>query len=75
VFGVGNNSQSAAATTFKPIVGDTEGHDSLLLSENSSGLKLGQYPKDRSDTDKGPVQVNSHLTTNVSMLTPDHGRQ
>jgi len=74
VFGVGNNSQSAAATTFKPIVGDTEGHDSLL-SENSSGLKLGQYPKDRSDTDKGPVQVNSHLTTNVSMLTPDHGRQ
>ncbi|XP_039518904.1 centrosomal protein of 170 kDa protein B isoform X3 [Pimephales promelas] len=62
VFGVGNNSQSAAATTFKPIVGDTEGHDSLLLSENSSGLKLGQYPKDRSDTDKGPVQMQSMTT-------------
>ncbi|XP_056107555.1 centrosomal protein of 170 kDa protein B isoform X2 [Rhinichthys klamathensis goyatoka] len=69
VFGVGNISQSAAATTFKPIVGDTEGHDSLLLSENSSGLKLGQYPKDRSDTDKGPVQMQSMTT-----LTPGGSR-
>ncbi|XP_077055624.1 centrosomal protein of 170 kDa protein B-like isoform X4 [Siphateles boraxobius] len=64
VFGVGNNSQtSAAATTFKPIVGDTEGHDSLLLRENSSGLKLGQYPKDHSDPDKGPVQMQSMTST------------
>lgn len=71
MFGVGDNSQTSAAATVKTIVGDTEGHDSLLLSKNSSGPKLGQYPTDRSDT----VQVNSHLTTNVGMLAPDHGHQ
>lgn len=59
MFGVGDNSQISAAATVKPIVGDTEGHDSLLLSENSSGPKLGQYSTDLSDTAKGPVQVNS----------------
>ncbi|XP_016361764.1 centrosomal protein of 170 kDa protein B-like isoform X1 [Sinocyclocheilus anshuiensis] len=65
VFGVGNNSQTSAAATVKPIVGDTEGHDSLLLSENSSGPKLGQYSTDLSDTTKGPVQIQSMTT-----LTP-----
>lgn len=75
MFGVGNISQpSAAAATVQPIVGDTEGHYSLLLSENSSGLKLGRYPKDHSDTEKGPVQVNSHLTANVSMQIMGVGR-
>ncbi|XDV43787.1 hypothetical protein PO909_012196, partial [Leuciscus waleckii] len=70
VFGVGHISQtSAAAATVQPIVGDTEGHYSLLLRENSSGLKLGQYPKDHSDTDKGPVQMQSMTT-----LTPGGSR-
>ncbi|XP_016377865.1 centrosomal protein of 170 kDa protein B-like isoform X2 [Sinocyclocheilus rhinocerous] len=65
VFGVGDNSQTSAAATVMPIVGDTEGHDSLLLSENSSGPKLGLYSTDLSDTTKGPVQMQSMTT-----LTP-----
>ncbi|XP_067310973.1 centrosomal protein of 170 kDa protein B isoform X2 [Pseudorasbora parva] len=65
VFGVGGNSQTSAAATVKPKFGDTEAHDSLLLSENSSGLKLGQYPTAHSDTDKSPVQMQSMTT-----LTP-----
>lgn len=65
VFGVGDNSQSSAAATVNPIFGDTEGHD----RENSSGLKLGQYPTDHSDTDKGPVQMQSMTT-----LTPGGSR-
>ncbi|XP_016329616.1 centrosomal protein of 170 kDa protein B-like isoform X2 [Sinocyclocheilus anshuiensis] len=62
VFGVGDNSQTSAAATVKPIVGDTEGHDSLLLSENSSGPKLGLYSTDLSDTTKGPIQMQSMTT-------------
>uniref|UniRef100_A0A8C2L4Y3 Centrosomal protein 170B n=1 Tax=Cyprinus carpio TaxID=7962 RepID=A0A8C2L4Y3_CYPCA len=65
VFGVCDNSQTSAAATVKPIVGDTEGHDSLLLSENSSGPKLGLYSTDLRDTFKGPVQIQSMTT-----LTP-----
>uniref|UniRef100_A0A8C1C4Q1 Centrosomal protein 170B n=1 Tax=Cyprinus carpio carpio TaxID=630221 RepID=A0A8C1C4Q1_CYPCA len=65
VFGVGDNSQTSAAATVKPIVGDTEGHDSLLLSENSLGPKLGLYSTDLSDTTKSPVQMQSMTT-----LTP-----
>ncbi|XP_059375771.1 centrosomal protein of 170 kDa protein B [Carassius carassius] len=65
VFGVCDNSQTSAAATVKPIVGDTEGHNSLLLSENSSSPKLGQYSTDLSDTAKGPVQIQSMTT-----LTP-----
>ncbi|XP_042599072.1 centrosomal protein of 170 kDa protein B-like isoform X2 [Cyprinus carpio] len=65
VFGVCDNSQTSATATVKPIVGDTEGHDSLLLSENSSGPKLGQYSTDLRDTFKGPVQIQSMTT-----LTP-----
>ncbi|XP_067223683.1 centrosomal protein of 170 kDa protein B isoform X2 [Chanodichthys erythropterus] len=61
VFGVGENSQTSAAATVKTIVGDTEGHDSLLLNKNSSGPKLGQYPTDCSDT----VQIQS-----MTSLTP-----
>ncbi|XP_051724281.1 centrosomal protein of 170 kDa protein B-like isoform X2 [Ctenopharyngodon idella] len=62
VFGVGDNSQTSAAATVKTIVGDT---DSLLLSKNSSGPKLGQYPTDRSDT----VQIQS-----MTSLTPGSTR-
>ncbi|XP_052386567.1 centrosomal protein of 170 kDa protein B isoform X1 [Carassius gibelio] len=62
VFGVGDNSQTS---TVKPIVADTEGHDSLLLSENSLGPKLGLYSTDLGDTAKGPVQMQSTTT-----LTP-----
>ncbi|XP_051578757.1 centrosomal protein of 170 kDa protein B isoform X2 [Myxocyprinus asiaticus] len=65
VFGVGDSSQTSAATTFKSIVDHSKGHDSLLLSENSSGPKLGQYPTDHSDTAKSPGQVQSMMT-----LTP-----
>ncbi|XP_052009475.1 centrosomal protein of 170 kDa protein B-like [Xyrauchen texanus] len=65
VFGVGDSIQILAAATFKPIVDHSEGHDSLLLSENSSGPKLGQYPTDHSDTAKSPGQIQSKAT-----LTP-----
>ncbi|XP_043088298.1 centrosomal protein of 170 kDa protein B isoform X2 [Puntigrus tetrazona] len=65
VFGVGDNSQTSAAATVNPIIGVTEGHDSLLLSENSSGPKLGQYSTELSDTAKGPVQIQS-----MTKLTP-----
>ncbi|RXN35024.1 centrosomal protein of 170 kDa B-like [Labeo rohita] len=65
VFGVGDNSQTSAAATVKPIVDDTERHNSLLLSENSSGSKLGHYSTHLSDTSKSPVQIQSMTT-----LTP-----
>ncbi|XP_052001466.1 centrosomal protein of 170 kDa protein B [Xyrauchen texanus] len=65
VFGVGDSSQTSAAATFKSIFDHSKGHDSLLLSENSSGPKLGQYPTDHSDTAKSPGQIQSMTT-----LTP-----
>ncbi|XP_059411510.1 centrosomal protein of 170 kDa protein B-like [Carassius carassius] len=57
VFGVCDNSKTSAV---KPIVADTEGHDSLLLSSLSP--KLGLYSTDLSDTAKGPVQSMTTLT-------------
>ncbi|XP_051501800.1 centrosomal protein of 170 kDa protein B-like isoform X2 [Myxocyprinus asiaticus] len=69
VFGVGDSSQILAAATFKPIVDHSAGHDSILLSENSSSPKLGQYPTDHSDTAKSPGQIQSKAT-----LTPEGTR-
>lgn len=69
VFGVGENSQTSAAAataTVKPIVGDSEAHDSLLLlNENSSGLIMGQFPSEHSATAKSPAQLQS-----MTSLTP-----
>ncbi|KAL1257384.1 hypothetical protein QQF64_010628, partial [Cirrhinus molitorella] len=65
VFGVADKSQTSAAATLKPIVDDTEAHDSLLLSENSSSPKLGHYSTHLNDTAKSPVQIQSMAT-----LTP-----
>ncbi|XP_073682816.1 centrosomal protein of 170 kDa protein B [Garra rufa] len=65
VFGVGDNSQTSAAATVKPIVDDTEGLDSLLLSENSSSPKVGHYSTHLNDTATSPVQIQSMTT-----LTP-----
>ncbi|XP_065111207.1 centrosomal protein of 170 kDa protein B isoform X2 [Paramisgurnus dabryanus] len=61
VFGVADSSQTSA-TAFNTVVGLNEGHDSLLLSENSSAPKLGLYPTDHSDTAKSPVQSMTTLT-------------
>lgn len=66
VFGVGENSQTTAASAAdKAVVGDSEAHDSLLLNENSSGLIMGQFPSEHSATAKSPAQLQS-----MTSLTP-----
>ncbi|XP_036448943.1 centrosomal protein of 170 kDa protein B isoform X3 [Colossoma macropomum] len=66
VFGVGecpeHNSQSSAATVYRPVGRDREGQDSLPLSESSPGPVLGHYPG-FSDPSMGPAQVESMVLT------------